>query len=76
MADLLPPKPEPRGAWPLQAASGLSIALGIAGMFASFHYLSLADPRDIAAGNAGFIAGSILVGAGLVSLALLHRRGA
>jgi hypothetical protein len=65
------PPPDP---WPLQVASGVSICLGVAGMAASFHYLSLSDPRDIAAGNAGFIAGSILIGAGLISFALLFTR--
>ena len=71
MSDATPPKPDP---WPLQFAAGLSICLGGAGMAASFHYLSLSDPRDIAAGNAGFIAGAILIGAGLISLALLFTR--
>lgn len=74
MDDAPPPAPERREPWPLQFAAGTAIVLGLLGMLASAHFLSLADPRDIDAGSAGLIAGAILVGAGLIALALLFRR--
>jgi hypothetical protein len=60
---------------PFHLAAILAMVLGAMGMAVSFHYLSLTDPRDIAAGNAGFIAGSVLIGSGLISLCLLVRCG-
>lgn len=48
----------------------LSLALGIFGMAASFSFLASAHPLDVMAGASGFIAGSILVAAGLVSISI------
>jgi hypothetical protein len=46
---------------------------GLGGMGLSFLYLAGSHPADIAAGQSGFVAGAILIGAGLVSLSLLAR---
>jgi hypothetical protein len=53
--------------------SVLSILAGTAGMVASFVFLSLSNMADITAGASGFVAGSILIGAGLVSLSYLSK---
>jgi hypothetical protein len=58
----------------LHLAALVFMAAGAIGMFAGFHYLSLTDPRDIAAGQAGFVAGAVLTGSGLISLSILSRR--
>jgi len=65
---------EPHARRPLGYIAAAAIGFGIVGMVVSFHFLSLADARDIAAGNAGFISGAILIGSGLISLAILARR--
>ncbi len=57
----------------LLLASG-SILLGAAGMVLSFLYLASASMADITAGTSGFIAGSILIGSGLISLSILCSR--
>lgn len=51
--------------------SGLSVMLGAMGMATSFLFLASASFEDITAGTSGFIAGSVLVGSGLVSLSML-----
>ncbi len=51
--------------------SGLAVLLGAAGMAVSFSYLASASFEDITAGTSGFVAGSVLVGSGLVSLSML-----
>lgn len=51
----------------LAAATALA---GAAGMAVSFLFLAASDPRDVTAGAAGFVAGSVLIAGGLVSLAL------
>ena len=51
--------------------SGLSIMAGGIGMVMSFGYLASASMADITAGTSGFIAGAVLIGSGLLSLALL-----
>jgi len=51
--------------------SCLSIVAGGGGMVASFGYLASASMEDITAGTSGFIAGAVLIGSGLISLALL-----
>jgi len=49
----------------------LAMITGALGMMASFTYLALKDQRDILAGASGFVAGSVLIAAGLISLALI-----
>jgi len=44
---------------------------GSVGMVMSFFYLASSSMGDIIAGAAGFVAGSILVGSGVVSLTLV-----
>jgi len=51
--------------------AGLSIAAGAVGMPMSFLYLASASMADITAGTSGFVAGAILIGAGLISLSVL-----
>jgi hypothetical protein len=47
------------------------IFLGTAGMGMSFLVLGSPNPNEVVAGNAGFIAGSILIASGLLSLTLV-----
>ncbi len=51
--------------------AGLAVMLGSMGMVTSFLYLASASFEDITAGTSGFVAGSVLVGSGLVSLSML-----
>jgi hypothetical protein len=48
-----------------------AIVAGFAGMGASFLFLSSSVPNEVSAGAAGFVAGSVFLAAGLVSLTLL-----
>jgi len=48
----------------------LVFAAGVAGMAMSFVFLGSSHPLDVTAGAAGFIAGAVLVAAGLVSLSI------
>ena len=48
----------------------LTLVAGVSGMAVSYLYLASADHLDVLAGTAGFVAGSILVGAGLISISL------
>jgi hypothetical protein len=74
MAEPSPPK-DPAGPRPLLSLGALAfMGAGAIGMLASFHYLSLSDSRDIAAGAAGFVAGAVLLGSGLITLAILSPR--
>jgi hypothetical protein len=66
VAKLLPAKP-------LGTLSVLTFGAGAAGMVVSFVFLSSNHPLDVTAGAAGFVAGSVLVAAGLVSLSLQRR---
>lgn len=53
----------------------LAIIVGGLGMAVSFLHLALAGMGgmdDVVAGGAGFVAGSILVGSGLISSAILY----
>ena len=50
------------------------ILLGAAGMVLSFLYLASSSMADITAGTSGFVAGSVLIGSGLVSLTMLASR--
>ena len=52
----------------------LSIAAGAGGMVGSFLYLASSSMEDIIAGTSGFVAGSVFIAAGLISLALLNLR--
>ena len=54
--------------------SGGSILVGGIGMAMSFIYLASANIADITAGTSGFVAGSVFIGSGLVSLAMLAAR--
>jgi hypothetical protein len=51
--------------------SVLTFGAGTGGMALSFLYLASASQLDVIAGSAGFVAGSILVAAGLLSIAVL-----
>jgi hypothetical protein len=51
----------------------LALAAGVAGMAMSYLYLASADQLDVIAGAAGFVAGSVLIAAGLLSAAVLSR---
>ena len=53
------------------AGGALSICVGAAGMVLSFVYLASASTADIVAGTSGFVAGSVLIGAGLVTCAIV-----
>ena len=58
------------------SVAGVAIIAGGLGMPLSFLYL--ASPQsmaDITAGTSGFMAGAVLIGAGLVSLAILSTNG-
>ena len=74
MADPAPEKEVVRPWSLLHLAALVFMVAGAIGMFAGFHYLSLTDSRDIATGSAGFVAGAVLTGSGLISLSLLSRR--
>ncbi|MEX0586391.1 MAG: hypothetical protein WD176_07095 [Pirellulales bacterium] len=52
----------------------LAILCGALGMVISFLYLASSSMEDIHAGQSGFVAGSILASAGLVSLTLAVTR--
>jgi hypothetical protein len=43
------------------------ILMGGAGMVMSFVYLASGSMADITAGTSGFVAGSVLIGAGVIS---------
>ena len=45
-----------------------AMVAGTLGMLMSFLYMDTASPTELTAGAAGFIAGSVLVGSGLISL--------
>jgi hypothetical protein len=47
--------------------------MGVIGMAISFAFLASANSLDVIAGGAGFIAGSVLVAAGILTEAILHR---
>jgi hypothetical protein len=55
------------------AVSVVTFALGAAGMGMSFLFLASTDYLDVIAGAAGFVAGSVLVAAGLLASAILNR---
>jgi hypothetical protein len=57
-----------------QVLAPLAVLVGVIGMPASFLYLASSHNQDVLAGVAGFIAGSVLVGSGLVSMAILATR--
>jgi hypothetical protein len=52
----------------------VAMAAGAVGMVASFAFMASRDIRDITAGASGFVAGALLIGSGLVSLAILATR--
>jgi hypothetical protein len=53
----------------------VTVLAGGAGMVVSFAYLASRHHLDVLAGVAGFIAGAVLIGSGLVSMAILAARG-
>jgi len=53
------------------ALSVISIGAGCMGMVLSFLYLASGSMADITAGTSGFVAGSVLIGSGIVSLTML-----
>ncbi|MEM1448119.1 MAG: hypothetical protein AAGI22_03360 [Planctomycetota bacterium] len=55
----------------INVLSALAIACGAAGMAVSYLFICLPSLDHVFAGAAGFVAGSILVGTGLVSQALM-----
>ncbi len=52
----------------------LALLAGVAGMAMSFLFLASSHPANITAGTSGFVAGSVLIGSGLISLSLLAMR--
>jgi len=56
--------------WLCLVLGALAMVAGVAGMMFSFRYLRIANVVDATAGGMGFIAGSILVGSGLVAFTL------
>ncbi len=54
--------------------SGLALVAGGLGMVASFLYLASNNMVNITAGSSGFVAGAVLIGAGLLSLTMLATR--
>src|SRR5438876_6635612 len=57
----------------LLALSWFMFAAGVVGMAVSFVFLASADSLDVIAGGAGFVAGSILVAAGILTAAIVSR---
>jgi hypothetical protein len=53
--------------------SALAVGAGTAGMAVSFCFLASVHRLDVIAGASGFVAGAVLIGAGLVTLAVLGR---
>ena len=51
----------------------LAVFAGAAGMAASFQFLASASLANLPAGMAGFVAGAVLIGSGLIALAMLAR---
>ena len=51
--------------------AGLAVLLGAMGMATSFLFLASSSFEAITVGTSGFVAGSVLVGSGLVSLSML-----
>ena len=56
----------------LLAFAFLTLLAGVSGMALSFVFLASSSRLDVIAGGAGFVAGSVLVAAGLVSIILLR----
>ena len=56
------------------ALSMLLIAGGVGGMVLSFIFLASGSAEDILAGNSGFLAGSVMIGSGVIALAILVAR--
>lgn len=56
--------------------AALSVAAGGLGLVLSFLYLTSRSMADITAGASGFVAGSVLVGSGLLALTALATRPA
>ena len=52
-------------------ATAICLGLGLLGMLAGFMYLSMSSPQDIAAGQAGFVAGAVLATGAVISLAVV-----
>jgi hypothetical protein len=50
-----------------------SMAVGSMGLVLSFLFLASSSHADIAAGSAGFVAGAIFFGSGLISLSMVSR---
>ena len=53
----------------------LAVGAGVLGMLASFLYLASSHNQDVLAGVGGFVAGALLIGSGILSLAVLATRG-
>ena len=49
----------------------IAVGAGACGMVLSFLYMNSARMEDVTAGAAGFVAGAVLVGSGLISLTML-----
>jgi hypothetical protein len=58
------------------ALAALAVVAGGLGMIASFLYLASSSMADITAGASGFVAGAVLIGAGLIALTMLATRPA
>ena len=56
------------------AIAAVCICLGVLGMVLSFFFLASGRSADLTAGMSGFIAGSVLIAGGLISLTLIAIR--
>ena len=61
---------------PVLALSCFIFAAGVIGMAISFVFLASTDSLDVIAGSAGFVAGSIFIATGIVTVAIVSRPSA
>jgi hypothetical protein len=66
-------RPLPVQELPILPLASITILAGVGGMAASFFFLASSSDLDVAAGAIGFVAGAVLIGGGLISLALQNR---
>jgi hypothetical protein len=65
--------PLPQAATPVAILSALTLLAGASGMAVSFLFLASQHHLNVLAGGAGFVAGAVLVAAGLLSLVVQSR---
>src|SRR6185437_11505744 len=59
---------------PTFVLASLFLIAGSCGMAISFLFLASSHPLDVTAGAAGFVAGAVMLAAGLISLVVLEQR--